>query len=90
MNALMRSLAAEFGPHGVTSNTIAPGWILTERTEDLHRDPVRNKAIIGGNALNRWGRPEEVAAMALFLASEAGAYVTGQVMVVDGGFSSTF
>lgn len=88
MNALVRALAAELGPDGVTCNAVAPGWVLTAATEDLSRDNAWNERIVSRNPLGRWGRPEEIAAAMLFLASEAGAFTTGQILAIDGGLSA--
>lgn len=88
MNALVRALSAELGVDGVTCNAIAPGWVLTQATEGLSQDEDWNEMIINRNPLKRWGRPEEIAAAMLFLASEAGSFTTGQVLTVDGGLSA--
>ncbi len=88
MNALVRALAAELGVDGITCNAIAPGWILTKATEELSLDNEWNNMIVNRNPLRRWGRPEEIAAAMLFLASDAGSFTTGQVLVVDGGLSA--
>jgi len=88
MNALVRALAAELGVNGVTCNAIAPGWILTKATEELSHDDEWNNMIVNRNPLKRWGRPEEIAAAMLFLASDAGSFTTGQVLTVDGGLSA--
>lgn len=88
MNALVRALAAELGVDGVTCNAVAPGWVLTKATEELSLDNEWNNMIVNRNALKRWGRPEEIAAAMLFLASDAGSFTTGQVLVVDGGLSA--
>jgi len=88
INGLVRALAAELGADGITCNAIAPGWILTDATQNLHEDPEWDNFIVGRNALKRWGRPEEIAAAALFLAADSGAFVTGQVLTVDGGLSA--
>ncbi len=88
MNALVRALAAELGVDGVTCNAIAPGWILTKATEELSLDKEWNDMIVNRNPLKRWGQPEEIAAAMLFLASDAGSFTTGHVLVVDGGLSA--
>jgi NAD(P)-dependent dehydrogenase (short-subunit alcohol dehydrogenase family) len=80
---LARSLAREFGPRGVTCNVIAPGFIETDMTADLgdeRRDEVRDSI-----PLNRMGSAEDVAATVEFLTSDAGGYITGAVIPVDGG-----
>lgn len=88
LDALVRALAAELGPSGVTCNAIAPGWISTAATENLRDDPEWDAFIVNRSALKRWGKSEEIAAAALFLASDAGAFVTGHVLTVDGGLSA--
>ena len=78
-----RSLAREFGPRGVTVNVIAPGFIDTEMTADLTDD--RRSSVLESIPLNRTGTPHDVAAAVEFLTSDAGAYITGAVIPVDGG-----
>ncbi len=85
--ALTRALAVELGGSGLTCNAIAPGYIKTELTEALVRDPEFDKFIKSRTPAARWGRPEEIGAAALFLASDAAAYVNGHVLFVDGGMS---
>ncbi|HUL86167.1 MAG TPA: SDR family NAD(P)-dependent oxidoreductase [Actinomycetota bacterium] len=79
MDGLMRGLALELGPHGVTANSVAPGWIATSSATE---DEIR-----AGNAtpLGRAGTPEEVGEVVAFLASDRASYITGQSIVVDGG-----
>jgi NAD(P)-dependent dehydrogenase (short-subunit alcohol dehydrogenase family) len=82
---LTRNLAVEWGPSGIRVNSIAPGLIKTEFARELWEDPERLEKIENRTPLRRIGTPEDIAGVALFLASDASAYVTGQVIVADGG-----
>jgi NAD(P)-dependent dehydrogenase (short-subunit alcohol dehydrogenase family) len=82
---LVRKLALEFGPHNVRVNAIAPGVIRTHFSRALWEDPKAEAALQGVTPLGRIGEPNEIAGAAVFLASKAGGYVTGQGIVVDGG-----
>ena len=82
---LARNLAAEFGPHQVRVNCIAPGLIRTDFAKALWENPDTLKAVTAHTPLQRIGEPEEIAGAAVFLASPASTYVTGQAIVVDGG-----
>ncbi|NUR87327.1 MAG: SDR family oxidoreductase, partial [Nonomuraea sp.] len=76
----------EWAPRGAQVNAIAPGYIRTDVTRPLQRDPAREREITGRIPAGRWGAPEDLAGAAVFLASSAADYVTGHVLVVDGGW----
>lgn len=82
---LTRSWAREFGPHGVRVNAIAPGLVQTDFSEYLWKDEQRRKAMTGDQCLPHLGQPEEIGYAALYLASDEASFVTGQVLVLDGG-----
>jgi NAD(P)-dependent dehydrogenase (short-subunit alcohol dehydrogenase family) len=84
---LTRSQAEEWSPHGVCVNTVIPGFVLTPLTAEASSDPERVKAFAARTMAGRNGLPEDFRGAALFLASAASAYVTGQMLFVDGGFS---
>jgi NAD(P)-dependent dehydrogenase (short-subunit alcohol dehydrogenase family) len=83
--ALCRSLAAEWGPDGVRVNCIAPGLVETDFARALYEDPERRARREAETPLRRLGQPEDIVGAALLLASRAGAFITGQTLVVDGG-----
>jgi NAD(P)-dependent dehydrogenase (short-subunit alcohol dehydrogenase family) len=82
---LARNLALEFGPDGVTVNTIAPGLVKTDFAKALWENPEILKVATTHSCLKRIGQPDEIAGMAVFLASKAGGFTTGQTFVIDGG-----
>lgn len=82
---LARNLAAEFGPSGVRVNCIAPGLIKTDFAKALWENPDTLKAVTRGTPLRRIGEPHEIAGAAVYLASDASTFMTGQTMIVDGG-----
>ena len=84
---LTRALAVEFGPQGVTSNAIAPGYIVSDMTADLHDNPEFDSFVRTRTPLGRWGEAQEIGAVALFLASDASSYVNGHLLVADGGLT---
>src|SRR5579872_666260 len=86
---LARNLAAEFGPHNVRVNCIAPGLIRTDFARALWENPANLKTYNERTPLGRIGEPDEIAGAAVFLASPASAFMTGQAIVVDGGQTVT-
>ena len=90
MEGMTRALAAEWGPHGVRVNALAPGFILTDLTEKLWSDPTMHEWGVANTPQRRLGKPEDMVGTALFLASPASAFLTGQIIYVDGGFTAAF
>lgn len=88
LTGFVRGLAAEYGPHGITSNAIAPGGFATEANAAAKADPVVGEHFARRTALGRWGEPAEITGAAVFLASEAASYVTGHILFVDGGHTA--
>ncbi|MCC6859066.1 MAG: SDR family oxidoreductase [Bryobacterales bacterium] len=84
---MTQSLALEFGPRGVRVNAIAPGLIETRFSEYYWKDPARLEARLARQPVKHLGRPSEVAAIAVLLASDRASYLTGQVIAVDGGWT---
>ncbi|MEU2465127.1 SDR family oxidoreductase [[Kitasatospora] papulosa] len=87
LESLARSQAEAWSPHGVTCNTLVPGFVMTPLNERLSSDPERVAALAARTMVGRNGLPEDFAGAAVFLASAASGYVTGQSIFVDGGFS---
>ena len=83
---LTKALANEWAARNVQVNAIAPGYFRTENTTALREDEVRNSQILARIPAARWGEPDDIAGAAVFLASPASDYVTGEVLVVDGGW----
>jgi NAD(P)-dependent dehydrogenase (short-subunit alcohol dehydrogenase family) len=79
-----KASALDLGPHGITVNCIAPGPFLTDLPMSL-LDEAGKQSFANRTALGRWGQPDEIAGPAILLASEAGSYITGEVLLVDGG-----
>ena len=86
---LVRNLAAEWGPKGVRVNAIAPGLVKTEFARTLWEDDKRRTERIEATPLRRLGEPRDIGGIAVFLACDAGAFITGQCIVADGGVSIT-
>ena len=85
---LTRALANEWAPHGVRVNAIAPGYIATDFNQALQDDPVRYREMLDRIPAGRWGTPDDLAGTFVYLCSPASAYLTGQIVAVDGGWMS--
>ena len=83
---LTKSMAIELAPHNIQVNAIAPGWIETDMTAPVRTTPM-NDEILARTPAGRWGQPEEVAGAAVYLASRASDFVTGDTIRVDGGYA---
>ncbi len=81
-----KALANEWAQHGITINAIAPGYMATNNTKALREDAARSKAILDRIPAGRWGLPDDLKGVAVFLASPASDYVNGHVLAVDGGW----
>lgn len=90
LRMLMRNLAVELGPLGITVNNVAPGAISTPINKSLLEDKPKLKALLANIPLGRLGCPEDVAGMVAFLASDDAAYVTGSTFVIDGGLMRNY
>jgi len=87
--ALTRSQSEAWARHGVCCNAIAPGFVATPMTRDIASDPARSAALAARTMIGRNGEPADFEGIAVFLASRASGYLTGQLICVDGGFSAT-
>jgi NAD(P)-dependent dehydrogenase (short-subunit alcohol dehydrogenase family) len=83
--SLTKTLAVEWAARGVRVNALCPGWTATDLNRNLWDDDTAGKATVATVPMQRWGRAEEMTGPAVFLASDASSYMTGQVLVVDGG-----
>jgi NAD(P)-dependent dehydrogenase (short-subunit alcohol dehydrogenase family) len=83
---LTKSLAAAWAQDGIRVNALAPGWIDTELTRPLVEDATRSAPILARTPMGRWGKPDDLGGVALFLASDAARFVTGAIIPVDGGY----
>ncbi len=85
LRMLTRTIAVELAPHKITVNNIGPGAIFTPIDADVEANPQMEAALMAEIPLGRWGKPEEVAGLAVFLASDDAAYITGATYFIDGG-----
>jgi gluconate 5-dehydrogenase len=90
LEAMTRALAAELGPQGIRVNAIAPGYFATDTNAAMAQDADVAQWLQQRTSLGRWGQPDEIAGAAIYLASQASSYVTGQTLVVDGGYLAHF
>jgi len=90
LGQLTKALAVDWADQGILVNAIAPGYITTKLTEPLVNDPKFDAWVKQRCPLGRWGTPEDIAWPAVFLASAAADYITGQIIFVDGGWMATF
>jgi 2-deoxy-D-gluconate 3-dehydrogenase len=86
IGSLVKALSNEWAGKGVCVNAIAPGYIATDNTKALQENPDRNQAILARIPSDRWGTPNDFKGPAVFLASDAANYVSGEILVVDGGW----
>jgi len=85
---LTKLMANELAVYGIQVNAIAPGYMATDNTEALQKDPVRSREILSRIPAGRWGTPDDLKGAAVFLASSASDYLTGCIVPVDGGWLS--
>ena len=85
LRMLMRTIAVELAPHHITVNNIGPGAIFTPIDADIEANPEMERALLAEIPLGRWGKPEEIAHLAVFLASDDAGYITGSTYYIDGG-----
>ena len=86
IGSLVKALSNDWAGKGVCVNAIAPGYIATDNTKALQENPERNQAILGRIPIERWGKPADFKGPAVFLASAASDYVSGEILLVDGGW----
>ena len=86
LNQVTKTMSNDWAKHGIRVNAIAPGYFITDVTEALQKNKERYTEIVSRIPMGRWGNPEELGGIALYLVSDASSYVTGQTFVIDGGW----
>lgn len=86
LTGLVKALAVELGPKGIRANGIVPGWIETDLNRELLASDVFEERVLSRVPTRRWGTPDDIGGLAVYLASDASTYHTGDMLVVDGGF----
>ena len=84
---MLKGIAVEYGRYGIRANAILPGWVATDMTASAQGYDKFNEAVIGRVPSKRWGRPDEFGGIAVYLASDASSFHTGDVILIDGGYS---
>jgi NAD(P)-dependent dehydrogenase (short-subunit alcohol dehydrogenase family) len=87
VNAMVRALAVELAPKGIRANSVLPGWVDTPMTDGTLTLPAFQDDVLPRIPMRRWGQPEDMAGIVVYLASEASSYHTGDAFVIDGGYS---
>jgi len=85
--SMVKGIAVEYGRHGIRANAIVPGWIRSDMTAPMQNWDKFNEKVIGRVPVGRWGEPEDFAGIAVYLASDASRYHTGDAFVIDGGYT---
>ena len=87
VTALVRSLAVEYGRHGIRANSVLPGWVVTDMSAPVTSNEAMKSAILSRSPSGRLGRPDDFAGIAVYLASQASAWHTGDQILIDGGYT---
>ena len=89
IHGIVRQWSAELAPRGITVNAIAPGYVKTQLTSALHNDQQFNQWLLGRTPIGRWAEPEDMSGAVVYLASAESGFMTGQILVIDGGLTTS-